>query len=139
MLSTGVQGGCGACPVSCATVSLEILKAKCCGCCRHTADADVAIVEGVMGLFDSRDGASEDGSTAQVSKHTPLHQSERRLHGFLLGVRHHPRICARVCVCVCVLVLPADSQVAGCTSCAGAGLLGHGTQCCRNCERHGGV
>jgi cobyrinic acid a,c-diamide synthase len=35
--------------------------------CRHTADADVAVVEGVMGLFDSRDGISDDGSTAQVS------------------------------------------------------------------------
>lgn len=34
--------------------------------CRHTADADVAVVEGVMGLYDSRDGSSDDGSTAQV-------------------------------------------------------------------------
>jgi hypothetical protein len=33
---------------------------------RHTTDADVAVVEGVMGLYDSRDGASDDGSTAQV-------------------------------------------------------------------------
>jgi cobyrinic acid a,c-diamide synthase len=35
---------------------------------RATADADIALVEGVMGCFDGVDGASEDGSTAQVAK-----------------------------------------------------------------------
>ena len=35
---------------------------------RRAADADVAIVEGVMGCFDGIDGASDAGSTAQIAK-----------------------------------------------------------------------
>ena len=35
---------------------------------RHARDADLAIVEGAMGCFDGLDGASEEGSTAQVAK-----------------------------------------------------------------------
>lgn len=35
---------------------------------RQTSNADVALVEGVMGCFDGIDGTSEDGSTAQVAK-----------------------------------------------------------------------
>ena len=35
---------------------------------RHTADADVAVIEGMMGCFDGIDGVSDDGSTAQIAK-----------------------------------------------------------------------
>ncbi len=35
---------------------------------RASQDADIAIVEGVMGLFDGRGAESEDGSTAQMAK-----------------------------------------------------------------------
>lgn len=35
---------------------------------RHTQGADLAVIEGVMGLFDGCNGVSEEGSTAQVAK-----------------------------------------------------------------------
>ena len=35
---------------------------------RHAGQAQVAVVEGVMGLFDGYDGLSEAGSTAQMAK-----------------------------------------------------------------------
>ncbi|HLH38484.1 MAG TPA: cobyrinate a,c-diamide synthase [Bryobacteraceae bacterium] len=35
---------------------------------RCSQDADIAIVEGVMGLFDARDASSEAGSTAEMAK-----------------------------------------------------------------------
>lgn len=36
--------------------------------CVHSRGSDVALVEGVHGLYDSPDGISEEGSTAQVAK-----------------------------------------------------------------------
>src|SRR5262249_9167941 len=35
---------------------------------RYTSDADVAVVEGMMGCFDGVEGRSDAGSTAQVAK-----------------------------------------------------------------------
>ncbi len=35
---------------------------------RYTKGADIAVVEGVMGLYDGYDGRSEAGSTAQMAK-----------------------------------------------------------------------
>ena len=41
---------------------------------RHAGQAQVAVVEGVMGLFDGYDGLSEAGSTAQKCRVRNAHQ-----------------------------------------------------------------
>lgn len=45
----------------CREANLECFRAR-------AADTDVAIVEGVMGLYDGQDGKSESGSTAEMAK-----------------------------------------------------------------------
>ncbi|HEX9079022.1 MAG TPA: cobyrinate a,c-diamide synthase, partial [Desulfuromonadaceae bacterium] len=35
---------------------------------QHAADADISVIEGVMGLFDGVSGVQEAGSTAQIAK-----------------------------------------------------------------------
>jgi cobyrinic acid a,c-diamide synthase len=45
--------------------SREVVRAT---VARHAADADLALVEGVMGCFDGRGAGSDEGSTAEIAK-----------------------------------------------------------------------
>jgi cobyrinic acid a,c-diamide synthase len=61
--------------------------------CRAAADCDIAIIEGVMGLFDGADAVSGDGSTAQIAEWLrapvllviPAHGMARSLAATALG------------------------------------------------------
>ena len=77
---------------------------------RHAAysQADICIVEGVMGLFDGKDGDHEDGSTAQIAKwlNAPVllvvdaHSMTRSVAAMVLGYQQLDkdlRVAALVC------------------------------------------
>ena len=59
---------------------------------RHAANADVSVNEGVFGLYDSQDGSSERGSSAEVAMTQAcpviLVVDAERTNGSLLAMVH---------------------------------------------------
>ena len=49
-----------------ALMSVHLFSSRC--AYRSASGADIAVIEGCMGLHDGRDGISDEGSTAQVAE-----------------------------------------------------------------------
>jgi cobyrinic acid a,c-diamide synthase len=66
---------------------------------QNAADADAVVVEGMMGLFDGKDGATETGSSAEIAKLLKLpvvlvldaSKSARSIAAVVLGFEHFDR------------------------------------------------
>jgi cobyrinic acid a,c-diamide synthase len=67
--------------------------------------ADIAVVEGVMGLFDGYDGKSEAGSTAQMAKWLNLPVI------LVVDARSMARSAGKSCMPVCCLTISAAGAI----------------------------